>query len=212
MEAASIAEILAENKAQLSEAAEHKGLGEDVFWRFWLVGQDDLDGCIAYLKAQTTILEPMKGTRWFRSGIWYAGEVSYKTGNANPLVASGGTGLMWLLYQQVSKGDKIITITESCAAYTKTREIHTYNPEIPDGAAVKGQVINVEATPTELGRERTVQETTVPKDQVAESFNESAAASSKKTLHTENATDLTKPEAPKGTIISQEADRTVAGN
>jgi hypothetical protein len=80
-------------------------------------------------------------------------------------------------------------------------------PEAP-----KGTIISQEADRTVAGNQRTIVTETTPKDQVAESFDESAAASSKKTLHTENATDLTKPEAPKGTIISQEADRTVAGN
>jgi hypothetical protein len=212
LEAISIAEILAENKAQLSTLTEHQGLGEDVFWRFWMVGQEDLNGCIEYLKTQTTILAPMTGTRWARLGIWYAGQVEYKPGNANPIVASGSNGLMWILYQQVSKGDKVITITESCAAYTKTRILHTYNPAIPSGAALNGQIIAVQATPTELGRERTVQETTVPKDQVATAYDRSKAEDNTKVMHTENATPLTQPVDLKGTMVRQSAQPTDAGN
>ena len=212
MEAASIAELLAENKAQLSNLAEHQGLGEDILVRFWTVGQDDLDGCVAYLKAQTIITDPMTGTRWARTGTWYAGAVDYKPGNVNPLVASGAAGLIWILYQQLSKGDKVITINEVCAAYTKQKIIHTYNPFIPSGTAPKGQIITVEAQPTELGREQTIQETTTPTDQVSVSNDVSKSAESLKTVHTENATPLIKPAATKGLIVTQEAQPTPAGN
>ena len=212
MEAVSIAELLAENKAQLSDLTEHQGLGEDVLVRYWMVGQDDLNGCIAYLKAQAPITDPMTGTRWARTGTWYVGDVFYKPGNANPLVASGPAGLLWILYQQLSKGDKIITINEDCAAYTKQKIIHTYNPVIPPGAATKGHIITVDATPTELGRERTAQETITPKDQVATAYDRSKAADATKILHTENGTPLTQPADTKGTIVRQSAQPTEAGN
>jgi hypothetical protein len=212
LEATDIANLLAESKAQISNLAEHQGLGEDVMVRFWLVNQEDLEGCVAYLKAMTTVTDPMAGTRWARSGTWYAGAVDYKPGNSNPLVVSGAAGLVWILYQQLSKGDKIITITESCAAYTKTKIIHTYNALIPSGAAGAGQIINVDAQPTALGRERTVQETIVPKDQVATAYDRSKASDAAKVLHTENATPLTQPADVKGTIVRQSAQPTEAGN
>ncbi|MFA5401287.1 MAG: hypothetical protein WC359_12640 [Dehalococcoidia bacterium] len=211
MEAASIAEILAENKARLSEAEEDQGRGEDVFWRYWLVGQDDLDGCIAYLKAMTTVASPMTGTRWARTGTWYAGRVRYRPGNDNPLVASGAAGLVWLLYQELSKGTKEITINEDCAAWTKQRVINTYNPSIPSGTAVAGTIVRVGATPTDLGREQTTKETTTPKDQTATARDDSAAAGSVKVLHTEGAA-LAAPSAVAGTIIRQTAQPTEAGN
>jgi len=209
---ASLAELLAENKAQLSDLDEDQGLGEDVLVRTWTVGQDDLNGCLAYLKAQTTIASPMTGTRWARTGTWYAGEVKYKPGNVNPLVASGAGGLVWVLYQTLSKGDKIITINEDNAAFTRQTIIHTYNPDIPSGTAAAGKIVRVEASPTELGRERTSQETTTPKDQVATAYDRSKAADATKILHTENATPLTLPADIKGTIVRQSAQPTEAGN
>ncbi|MFA7333518.1 MAG: hypothetical protein WC130_04400 [Kiritimatiellia bacterium] len=213
MNAESIADILAENKAQLSNLAEHQGLGQDVLIRFWTVGQEDLDGCLTYLKAQTTILNPMTGTRWARTGLWYAGDVDYKPGNANPLVVSGANGLIWLVFQTISKGDKVITITEDCAAYTKTRVIHTFNPDIPSGVAGAGTIVNVDATPTELGRERTVQETILPKDQTATSGTETGMRSVVRVSHTENPSAPMVPAAiTPGVIKRVDAQPTTAGN
>jgi len=212
MEAASIAEILSENKARLSEADEDQGRGEDVFSRYWLVGQDDLDGCVAYLKAMTIVEAPMAGTRWAREGVWYAGRVRYKPGNDNPLVASGANGLVWILSQELSKGTKEITIDEECAAWTKRTVINTYNPSIPSGTASARTIVRVGATPTDLGREQTTKETTTPKDQVSTAYDRSKAADATKVVHTENATPLSQPADVKGTIVRQSAQPTEAGN
>ncbi len=215
MDTAKIAEILSENKARLSELREHQGRGEDVFFRYWVVGQDALDDCVLYLKSMTTVVNPMLGTRWARAGTWYAGEVNYRPASDNQLltrVTSTVPGMLWALFQQLNKGTKVITIDEDCAAYTKKRIITTYNSTIPSGTASKGTVVSVDADPTELGRERTVQETTTVKDQVSVSWDVSPSAESTRTLHTENPAVLEKPTETKGVIVRQTSQPTTAGN
>lgn len=212
-DAAVIAELLSEANASLSDLEEHQGLGEDVLVRYWHIGQDYLDGAIEHLKTQTTVENPMAGTRWARTGIWYAGWVAVRQGNINPLVASGAQGLVWLVYQELSKGDKIITITEDCAAYTKTRIIHTYNPDVPSGVAETGQIVAVEASPTKLGRLQTAQETTIPKDQVATSGTETGMKTVVRITHTENPQQPTVPPGiTAGQIKQVAANPTRAGN
>ena len=126
MEAASIAELLAESKALVQESDEGRPQGESIVTRYWTVEQEHLDDCIAYLKAMPPIVNPMTGTRWARTGTWYGGRVYNKPGNLNPLVASGANGLIWLLFQEIQQGSKTVDRTESenSCRYKAWQDLH----------------------------------------------------------------------------------------
>ena len=91
--------------------------------------------------------------------------------------------------------------------------MHTENAtDLTKPTAAKGTLVKQSAQPTAAGNQQTVLETITPKDQMAKSWDVSLAAETEREVHTENATDLTKPTAAKGTIVKQSAQPTPAGN
>ncbi|MFA5187290.1 MAG: hypothetical protein WC551_12500, partial [Patescibacteria group bacterium] len=89
--------------------------------------------------------------------------------------------------------------TENSLSRARTATLHTENPDTPTPATeVKGQINRVEVAPTEAGNLRTVEETITPKDQVADSQEESLSRSVVEHTHTENPATPAAPVAEKG--------------
>jgi len=90
MNNASVKELLAEHKARLRESADNDGFDTDVLTCYWPeINRADLDACILFLKKWTgvvnytndssaaadTVVAPLTGTKWKRSGTWYRGRI-----------------------------------------------------------------------------------------------------------------------------------------
>ena len=71
-----ITELLKENRAVLWDGFQKNGWAADELVEAWReITREDLDGCILALAAQTTVTDPLKGTKYERSGTWTAGRV-----------------------------------------------------------------------------------------------------------------------------------------
>jgi hypothetical protein len=75
LEAAQIAELIAEPKWRVLEAEGGGVLSQEWFERFVTdIRREDLDGVMAVLLARTDVVDPCKGTQWERTGTWTVGQ------------------------------------------------------------------------------------------------------------------------------------------
>ena len=102
--------------------------------------------------------------------------------------------------------------TDMSYASESVKTLNTENSALSTPAKVKGSIFRQESSPTESGKNRTVEETITQYDQYSISIDKSAAFKNTKTLHTENSTDLTEPTISQGNIYRQESSPTEAGN
>jgi len=118
-----------------------------------------------------------------------------------------------LVEEKITPEDQTATSYDVSKSVDVTAVIHTENPDpLVKPTATKGTIVRQTAQPTEVGKQRTSEETIIPTDQIAVSVDNAPSFANTKTIHTENDTDLTTPTVVAGQINRQEATPTDAGN
>jgi hypothetical protein len=149
------------------------------------------------------------------------------TENATDLVAPSATkgtivrqeadrteaGCLRTIVEEIVVADQTATSYDVSSAGRQTRVRHSENAtDLTSPTPLKGTIYRQEADRTEAGNLTTIEDTIVPADQTAVSYDHDYAAKATKTTHSENATDLTLPTREAGKIMRQAAERTEAGN
>ena len=79
-----VAELMSEHRAVLWSGVERNGVGIHRIVRAWReVTREDLNACVAALKARDTVTDPMKATKWHRTGTWRVGRIWWEWEDAN---------------------------------------------------------------------------------------------------------------------------------
>lgn len=112
----------------------------------------------------------------------------------------------------ITPKDQTSVTTENSPSKQSTETLHTENASaLPTPEVAQGHIRRNSNTPTEAGNYRTVEQDIVPVDQTATSTSDSAAASSTRSSHTENASPVS-GSASSGTIRRITNRPTEAGN